>query len=64
MSSTMNTPQEPTVGLRWNLSWIAQEQRRMGVATQRIPLSRRTFLRVVRTASGAALASGLTGFLW
>jgi hypothetical protein len=27
----------------------------MGVVTQRSPLSRRTFLRVVGTASGAAL---------
>src|SRR6266508_234010 len=31
----------------------------MGAVTQRSPLSRRTFLRVVGTASGAALASGL-----
>jgi multiple sugar transport system substrate-binding protein len=31
----------------------------MSVATQRSHLSRRTFLRVLRTASGAALASGL-----
>ena len=33
----------------------------MGAVTQRSPLSRRTFLRVVGTASGAALASGLLG---
>jgi multiple sugar transport system substrate-binding protein len=33
----------------------------MGVVTQRSPLSRRTFLHVVGTASGAALASGLLG---
>src|SRR6266704_4111669 len=33
----------------------------MGAATQRSPLSRRTFLCVVGTASGAALASGLLG---
>ena len=33
----------------------------MGAGTQRSPLSRRTFLRVIGTASGAALASGLLG---
>ena len=33
----------------------------MGAGTQRSPLSRRTFLRVLGTASGAALASGLLG---
>jgi multiple sugar transport system substrate-binding protein len=33
----------------------------MGAITQRRPLSRRTFLRGVGTASGAALASGLLG---
>jgi multiple sugar transport system substrate-binding protein len=33
----------------------------MGAVTQRSPLSRRTFFRVVGTASGAALASGLLG---
>ena len=33
----------------------------MGAATQPSPLSRRTFLRVVGTASGAALVSGLLG---
>src|SRR2546427_12676255 len=33
----------------------------MGAVTQRSPLSRRTFLRVVGTASGAALPSGLLG---
>ena len=32
-----------------------------GAVTQHSPLSRRTFLRVVGTASGAALASGLLG---
>jgi multiple sugar transport system substrate-binding protein len=33
----------------------------MGTGTQRSPLSRRTFLRVLGTASSAALASGLLG---
>ena len=33
----------------------------MGAVTQRSPLSRRTFLRAVGTASGVALASGLLG---
>jgi multiple sugar transport system substrate-binding protein len=33
----------------------------MGTVTQQSPLSRRTFLRVVGSASGAALASGLLG---
>ena len=33
----------------------------MGAVTQRSPLSRRTFLRVLGTASGAALASSLLG---
>ena len=33
----------------------------MGAVTQRSPLSRRTFLRVVGSASGAALASSLLG---
>ena len=33
----------------------------MGAVTQRSPLSRRTFLRIAGTTSGAALASGLLG---